>query len=520
MHFVPINSLLDIIKALFLAVCVVLALFLWQGHYGFNISDESFLWYGVQRVLLGEIPIRDFMAYDPGRYYWSATLMGLWGDSGIVALRVVTAVFQIIGLFIGLLLIARSSPRSSLLFLLLAAVTLALWMYPRHKLFDISLSIMLVGALTYLIELPTTKRYFIIGFCVGLIAVFGRNHGVYGVISSLGVIVWLALNCEDGPGIVKALTIWMSGVLVGYLPVLIMAAGIPGFAMALWESIRFLFEVEATNLPLPVPWPWTVPFGQVSVIEAFRGVLIGLFFIAILCFGALGIIWVVWQRLRNKKVHTTLVASIFLILPYAHFAYSRAGISHLAQGIFPFLIASFVIVSTYSAALRLSLGVIITLASMLTMLPQHPGWHCYVKQSCVDYKIARDTLLVDPTTANALAMLSKLVDQFAENGRSFIVTPFWPGAYAVMERKSPMWEIYALFPRNDDFQREEIVRIENAKPGFIMVIDSPLDGREELRFSETHPLIMKYINSNYEPTTGYTHNPYFLVYIPKSATEL
>ncbi|MEO8767061.1 MAG: hypothetical protein ABI363_01720, partial [Nitrosospira sp.] len=265
-----------VFQMLALASFVVFAFFLWQGHKGFNLWDEGFLWYGTQRVMQGELPIRDFMSYDPGRYYWSAALMSLWGDNGIMALRGVVAVFQAMGLFIGLLLIARSVKTQNFSYLFLSAITLAAWMYPRHKLFDISLSILLLGALAFLVQHPTSRRYFLAGLCVGLVAVFGRNHGVYGVAGSLGIMVWLTIKRVDEPRFIRGFTLWAMGVTAGFTPILLMALLAPGFASAFWKSLLFFFEIKATNLTLPVPWPWRVAFGSVPVDDAIRGILIGL----------------------------------------------------------------------------------------------------------------------------------------------------------------------------------------------------------------------------------------------------
>lgn len=507
------------LKALAISCFAVLISFLWQGNKGFNLWDEGFLWYGVQRVLLGEVPIRDFMAYDPGRYYWSAALTNIFGDNGIMSVRAAVAVFQALGLFVGLLSVAQSEKlknRADVLFWLMSVTTLVLWMFPRHKLFDISISILLIGVLTYLVSKPTPKRYLIVGACVGLVAVFGRNHGMYGTVGSLGVITWLSIKNSSGPGFMKAVVLWGTGVVIGFLPIVLMALLIPGFAIAFWESVRFLFEHKATNIPLPIPWPWTVNFAASSVGDAIRGVLIGLFFIGTLIFAGLSILWVVYRKFKEKPVPPTLVASAFLAFPYAHYAFSRADVGHLAQGVYPLLIGCLVLLASARPRVKWPLAVALCGASFWVMHVFHPGWQCMASKQCVNVEISGRILQVDPGTANDIALLRQLAVQYAPSGQTFIATPFWPGAYALLERKSPMWEIYALFSRSESFEQKEIERIKASRPGFAFIFDFPLDGRDELRFKNTHPLINQYILNNFDPVS-ISQNPAYQIYKARGA---
>ena len=517
MHNRPQENKLLVYQILAFASIVVFALFIWQGHKGFLIWDEGYLWYGAQRVMLGEVPIRDFMSYDPGRYYWSAALMSLWGDNGIMALRGAVAVFQVIGLFVALLLIARSARTPNFPYLVLSAVILVAWMYPRHKLFDISLSILLMGVLAFLVQHPTGRRYFLSGLCVGLVAVFGRNHGMYGVVGSLGVMGWLTIKRVDDPGFIKGVTLWAIGVTVGFTPILLMALLIPGFATAFWESLLFFLEIKTTNLTLPVPWPWRVAFDSLSVGRAIRGVLVGLFFIAIVVFGILAIAWVIRQKFHKSGVPPALVAAAFLALPYAHYAYSRADVSHLAKSIFPLLVGCLVLLATQPARTKWPLAFVLCGASLWVM-HIHPGWQCRASKQCVNIEISGSELSVNTHTASEIALLRKLAAEYAPNGQNFIATPFWPGAYPLLERKSPMWEIYALFPRSESFQQLEVERIKAANPGFILIFDFPLDGREELRFRNTHALIHQYILDNFELLPE-SPNPAYQIYTLKRAPQ-
>lgn len=498
-----------------LSAGIVLILFLWEGHQGFDLWDEGFLWYGAQRTLLGEVPIRDFMAYDPGRYYWSAAFMALWGDNGILALRAAAAVFQTLGVFIGLVLLLRTSSKQRWLFWGFSAITLVVWMFPLYKSFDVVVSIALLAALAYLVERPSNRRYFVLGICIGLIAVFGRNHGIYAVFASLAAIAYCEIRTRSASRIWRAITVWSVGVLLGYLPVLCMSVAIPGFASAMWESVRLLFEAKATNLPLPIPWPWTLAYEQSLLTDIVRGWLLGVFFIVILLFGVLAVAYVIRQKIKQRAVSPVLVAAAFLGLPYAHYTYSRADTLHLAMGIIPFLMGSLALVANQRAMIKWPLLWLLCGASLMIMAPLHPGWVCYTSRLCIDADVAGSKLKTHPNVPVELGMLKKITDTYAANNNSFLVTPFWPGAYAVMGQKSPIWENYALIPRAASFQLAEIQRLKIVNLGFALIIDVALDGREELRFSNTHPLINRYIQDNYQLLPGVTPDPAYQLYVKK-----
>ena len=111
--------------------------------------------------------------------------------------------------------------------------------------------------------------------------------------------------------------------------------------------------------------------------------------------------------------------------------------------------------------------------------------------------------------------LRRLHDRHAPGG-TVLVAPYWPGAYAVLGERAPVWEIFALFPRPAWFERVEIARIEAAEPALALVLDWPLDGREALRFRHTHPLTYRYITEHYRPS-GDGPGPRYQVFVRREA---
>lgn len=505
-----------LLSKIFVIACFFVSVsFFLQGNIGYSLSDEGYIWYGVQRVLQGEVPVRDFMAYDPGRYYVAALLMAVMGDPGILSLRVVLALVQVVGLITALLLISRSMRGKNTVYLLVAAMTFMTWMITRHKSFDITVSILLVGVFAHLISYPTARRYFLSGIAVGLAAVFGRNHGVYSASAALAIIILLSIKREDGPNFLRAAGLWALGVVVGFAPILFMAIILPGFALAFWKSILFLFELKATNLSLPVPWPWQVDFAQRGFIDGVRWVINGVFFVAMLFVGIASIVWVAWSRWQRKEIDPVFFASSFLILPYAHYAFSRADVPHLAQNISPLLIACFSFFASRSTKTKWVSALSLLLCSIWAVFVFHPGWQAYSSKKWMPLTLWGDQLLVDPGTFKTVEMLRALEAKYAPAGREIIVVPLWPGAYATLKRKAPIWEICPLFPRVASFEVTEIERIKAANIGLVVVLDVPLDGDEALRFKNTHPLTNAYIQSHFKRIDA-TDNPAIQVYVQES----
>jgi hypothetical protein len=265
---------------------------------------------------------------------------------------------------------------------------------------------------------------------------------------------------------------------------------------AFWEDVRLIFDYGGTNLALPVPWPWNADVLRGAWIDNAHRVLVGVFFVAVLAFSIMGPAYVLLTK--PGRANSVFAACAFLAVPYAHFAFSRADAPHLAQGIFPLLIGLMAAPCIRSERARLALVASVLVASVFAAGPLHPGWGAWRAGNWQSAEVGRDRLLVPPSVASNLRILTDLVNRYAANGRTFVVAPYWPGAYAIFARKAPSLETYPLFPRSVAFQEEEIARIRAADPGFVAVIDFALDGLDERRYRNTHPLVYDYIAENYE----------------------
>lgn len=465
--------------------------------------------------MLGEVPIRDFMAYDPGRYYFSAWLMKLWADDGIVSLRLAISVIKFVAVFVALSVLVSNTEKQSLLFVILSAVILALWIIHYDQLSPV----ILLACVTYLLNNPCGRRYFILGLWVGFAAVIGRNHGVYGLVTSFLTIVYIRIRSDDPTAVYKGAIIWGSGIAIGYLPIIAMLMVVPDFALPFWKSILFLFELKATNLPVPIPWPWLFDFGQPFSGEALRSLLLGLLILFITIFSVVGLFLAYFRKITYKHNYPILVSSIFTTTAYLHYVYSRADTPHLHNVMPPLVIGCIALFTYRPNAIKWTALILLLGASLFQTLPSYPRFNCVGSGgNCTDMGIGKDRIFVPKRVANDLAFVKNLSDKYVTQDQHFLVVPFWPGVYPALNYRNPMRELYALLPQNRTYQLAEIERLKDANVRFVLIIDIELDGSSDTLYRNTHPLIHDYIEDNFDRVTNHPeHLPYgYRLYLPKN----
>lgn len=506
---------------LLLAAVIEFLVFELEGRVGFSLWDEGSLWYGVQQVLHGRVPIRDFASYDPARYYWAAAWLSLFHVHGIVAVRAATAAFATIGVALAGWLVWQGSAcrnhvaRTGLC--LFAVLLCALWMVPRWKNYDSVASLILVVSLARVLKRPVPKHFFGHGVVVGLMAVLGRNHGAYGVVACL-LATPLLMRGRPKTAWRRGIPAWTGGVVLGYSPILLGVALDHRFAAMFWESIHFiLFESRVGELPLPVPWPWRTGAHPLSLplIEAWA---MGFWFLALPLFCLLGAAALTHEKWRDPATRHPIFAScVVTAIPYLNVAFSRADSVHLAQATLPALIGLLVWPWGSSRARvvgRWTACSLLVIFAVCVALPLHPRFTMETQSGWRKVAVGDENVWMSPSVATTVDNIEKLAHQYVIPGGTVFAAPVWPGAYALLGVTAPVYYNFPVFPRNDSTQIAEIQRLRKAKPQLILINTIALDGRDELRYSNTHPLVWRYIQVHYRQIASLEGDPGTVVYVP------
>ncbi len=460
--------------------------------------DEGYLWYGTLRVLAGEVPLRDFRSYEPGRYYWCAGWLFVLGR-GIVPLRIAVHVFFFLGLTCGLLALRLAGVGWPAV--VVAGIVLTAWAHKPYKLFEPALAMVAVLAGVELIVHPGYPAVIAAGAVVGAISFFGVNYGLYAGAALLGLTVLEGAK-SNSIALVPGLGAYFAGALLGALPLLIMFLCLRGFFAAFFERrVRAVLARGTSNLPLSVPWPWRPAPVAVDRLEwagwRFIARFIGLYFVLLPAFSWSVVVWAVLASWPQIQADSALVAAAAVGAFSLHHAFSRADLHHLSQSISPVVIG---LIALAGHGLGwLAVAPILGLGAALMILAVHPRIERYRHRGAyVRHDVGGSSLWIRRTSAELIDSLSRVAEERLDASDSLLMVPTLAELLPILRRRSAVYDTYCLYPASERDEQRMLRSIDEERVRLAFVSDEAVDGREELRFSRTHPLVWAKLEAEFE----------------------
>jgi len=482
-------SLLNFILSLVFSTAVVLVLVGPGLRKGLNLADEGYLWLGTLGVLEGRIPIRDFRAYDPGRYYWSALAMRFLGR-GIFELRLVQAATAVLGLSAGMsvvLLASGSWPGA-----MLTCLALAAWMHPLYKVIDFSLAVMATLATTLMVTTPDPLHYAQAAFLGGVSFFFGLNHGLY---SLGGLSVLLALTILKGYGLAasEAVLSFGTGLAAGFAVPLGYILLVPGLRNVYWRrKVLTVLRRGTTNLSLPIPWLGRpVPRHLAHYGSHVTAFVRACFTLLPLVAAAMVLLYPMLGR-QLEPLEWAIVGAASVGVFYLHSAFSRADFPHLAQSVSPIIIAISLWLQQFDHGWLPQLALVLaSLRGAYWPLEMEPR-----RGSLEAVETPGGPLMVDQWTAQHLDEARRVVDNHSQPGDPVMFAPLIVTLYPLLDRRPAVYDTFCVYPASKDEQNAMIDELSTARTRLALILDIDLDGRGDLRFSRTHPMVWTYLHNN------------------------
>lgn len=487
-----------------LLMCAVVAALLAAAMFALSFDaepspDEAYVWYGALRTLEGQVPLRDFRAYEPGRYYWCAFWMLLFGH-GIIAIRIAAHAFFLLGLCAALAGLRIAGIEWSVA--IAAGIVLSVWASSYQRLFEPSLLMIGFLAGVGMLVHPSPGAFLFAGLVVACSAIFGINYGLYLAAALFGLTFLAGLRSIDVT-LLWSVGVFMFGIAVGLIPLLAMFLFVPGFFKVFYQRrVRAVLIRGSSNLPLSLPWPWRpLPFTWSSGLEPLGARFAQLYFFLLPMFSWAVALWAAMSPSGLLRAQSAMVSAGLLGSFALHHAISRADLLHLSLSMPPLILGLFAFLAPFKLGLAV-LSILFAWGSVVSILRAHPRsirWrHPELFLRTNDFG---DWLWLPRTQVELYTALRALVREQLGPGDSLLATPTLIAVYPLLGQRSPVYDTFCVYPASREEQERMLHEISDGHVRVALVNDSPLDGRNDLRFSQTHPLVWSRLHADFVPLT-------------------
>ena len=407
----------SILYCMFIAAVIILLLWLPGIRVELETADEGYLCFGAQQYARGKVPIRDFRAYDPGRYLWVGLFMKRFGQT-FHAQRLAMSLVMIATLSVGGWLIFQIS--NSWDATALSQVLLYLWLQPYYKSFEVLTCLLTIASGYLLLSDPGGKTLLYAGIIHGLAYFLGLNLGIYA--SAAFLILCLICLISGQLDFLVTGSVFSVGTMIGLIPLLYIAVRHPGFAKAYWrEKVLTIFKRGTTNLSLPLPflgrptphWKNQPPAKRILFKALFN--TLPLIYLAGVVIGLL-------QIDRTPNSPALIISS------------STVGMTYLVLSVLALLTASSILLNNKNL--------------------QNSARRLIKPKTNVKLVLNNEFFLLPQPQADMLEQLNSIINSRSGSDEKCFFAPSIPGFYALYNREPAAYDTYCVYPATPEKQEK------------------------------------------------------------------
>ena len=97
-----------------------------------------------------------------------------------------------------------------------------------------------------------------------------------------------------------------------------------------------------------------------------------------------------------------------------------------------------------------------------------------------------------------LEQLNSIINTRSGSDEKCFFAPSIPGFYALYNREPAAYDTYCVYPATPEKQEKMRQELIANRAKLAIIFDVLLDGRDDLRFSRTHPRVYEYFRQNFE----------------------
>lgn len=503
------NRFESVLGAFFLLV-FGLAIAVPRYLHGPIFGDEGFLASGADRVLLGELPNRDFVSLQPPFSFYAVAFVFKFVEPSLAVLRGLGLVLQEAVLLSTYFFATRlTRPFAAALGVAPLAITgMALQKFvPYAVWFGLFWAMLAAGLLLGAVEKRSSR--WAVGSAIATAATLLSRHdqGFYLCIAigSFAVARWFLCPAER-PALLCLARVWLACLAAAScLP--IFSWVVTGSLPAVMDQL-ILFPLTRYAETSAIPWP--------EMGHADKWLPNSLYYLpAVAIAGSL--ISLAYQLLRAKsrdsvRVAALIFAAALCALFYAQ-VFARTDLFHLVITLPPcYVLMSLGIggldkqclKSFPGAAPRVAVWATMTLTIAFACKMLAPHFINELPSDARPLELDRGGVWLSEFDAQRFERAARFIDKRVPKDGSILALPYEPIFYFLSERRNPSRWLYLWPGDQTPADHDALIRAAQADPPAIVILDQP----EKLR--QSAPAILEYVENEFEAVASVRSTVYFV----------